>query len=38
MELTSMKCNNCGATLELDIDNMISVCLHCGSKLLLDGK
>ena len=36
MGLKSMKCNNCGATLELDIDNMIAYCPYCGKKLMFD--
>ena len=36
MKMRSMKCNNCGASLELDIDNLISYCPFCGNKLMFD--
>lgn len=32
----SMKCENCGATLDLDLDNLLAYCPYCGNKLLID--
>lgn len=34
--LMQMKCQNCGANLELDLDNLIAFCPYCGAKLLVD--
>ena len=34
--LMQMKCQNCGANLELDLDNLIAFCPYCGAKLMLD--
>jgi len=34
--LIKLKCEQCGAPLELDIDNLIAFCPHCGSKSLID--
>ena len=31
-----MKCQNCGANLNLDLDNLIAFCPYCGAKLMLD--
>lgn len=36
MNLIELKCNNCGASLKLDIDNMMAYCPYCGAKLLVD--
>ena len=30
------KCNNCGASLEMDWDNLMSYCPFCRSKLLIE--
>lgn len=34
--LLHMKCQNCGANLDLDLDNLIAFCPYCGAKLMLD--
>lgn len=31
-----LKCQNCGAALDLDMDNLIAYCPYCGRKLLFD--
>ena len=31
-----MKCQNCGADIHLDLDNLIAFCPYCGAKLLVD--
>ena len=31
-----MKCHNCGAGLNIDIDRMQGFCPHCGQKVLFD--
>ena len=33
---TEMKCINCDATLELDLDNLQKFCPYCGSKILVE--
>lgn len=32
----SLDCVHCGATLELDLDNLIAKCPYCGHKILID--
>ena len=34
--LTELKCNSCGATVDIDFDNLISFCPYCGAKLMID--
>ena len=34
--LIHMKCQNCGANLELDLDKLIAFCPFCGAKLMID--
>lgn len=36
MRLIETTCNKCGATLEIDLDNLQAYCQHCGSKLQID--
>ena len=36
MKLVRMRCPNCNATLEFDIEGKTSFCQYCGEKLLLD--
>ena len=36
MKLIKLKCNNCNAPLEVDIDNLIAYCPYCRQKLLFD--
>lgn len=36
MKLKQMTCQNCGGTIELDFDHLISYCPYCGSKLMID--
>lgn len=36
MRLVSLKCQNCNAQLELDIDNLQAYCPYCKAKLMLD--
>jgi len=36
MNFVSMKCKNCGAQLNLNLDNLAVYCPHCGNKLMLD--
>ena len=36
MKLVELKCNNCAANLELDLDNLQAFCPYCGQKLLID--
>lgn len=36
MRLLSLKCNNCNAQLEVDVDNLQARCPYCGQKLLFD--
>lgn len=30
------KCQNCGADIDLNLDNLIGFCPYCGTKLLVD--
>ena len=32
----SLDCSHCGASLELDLDNLIAACPYCHHKILLD--
>ena len=34
--LMNMKCQNCGANLNLDLDHLMAYCPYCGEKLLVD--
>lgn len=34
--MLDMKCHECGASIALDIENLIGFCPHCGTKLLVD--
>lgn len=36
MNLIQMKCENCGAQLNLDLDNIQAFCPYCGTKLMID--
>ena len=36
MKFIELKCNNCGADLKLELENMQTFCQYCGSKLLID--
>lgn len=36
MNIIKMQCNNCGAGLDVDLDNLSAYCPHCGQKLLFD--
>ena len=34
--LLEMTCGKCGASISLDIDNLIAYCPYCGNKLMVD--
>ena len=36
MKMVSIRCPNCGATIDLDIDHLAQFCGMCGSKIMLD--
>ena len=36
MKLVEMKCNNCNASLNIDLDNLQAFCPFCGQKLMID--
>ncbi len=36
MNIVSVKCPNCGASIDLDPDNLSNYCAKCGAKLMLD--
>jgi len=36
MNLVQMKCENCGAQLNLNLDNIQAFCPYCGTKLMID--
>lgn len=36
MGYVSLKCNNCGADLEMDKNNLMPMCPYCGKKMLYD--
>ena len=36
MKLITLKCPECGATLQFDLDRKECFCTYCGSKILLD--
>lgn len=38
VNLIHMKCQNCGANLDIDIDNMMAFCPYCGEKLMIDAE
>lgn len=31
-----LKCQNCGANLDVDLDRLMAFCPYCGEKLLID--
>lgn len=35
MNTIFIKCKNCGANLEADLDKKIGFCIHCGTKIVL---
>ena len=36
MKFIDLKCNHCGANLNIDPDNIQAFCQYCGNKLLID--
>lgn len=36
MQLLNLNCNNCGAKLDIDLDNLQAFCPYCGQKLMMD--
>ena len=36
MKFIKMKCNNCNAPLNVDLDNLQAYCPYCGQKLMMD--
>ena len=36
MNFIVMKCNNCNAQLEIDLDHLQAYCPYCGQKLMMD--
>ncbi|SDZ78936.1 hypothetical protein SAMN05216349_10157 [Oribacterium sp. KHPX15] len=36
MQIVKMTCNNCGAHLNVDLDNLSAYCPFCGQKILID--
>lgn len=36
MRIIRLKCQNCNADLELDMDHLMAFCPYCGRKLLID--
>ena len=36
MQPIQLKCNSCGAMMNLDLDNLSSYCPYCGNKILID--
>ena len=36
VNLIHMKCQNCGANLDIDLDHMMAFCPYCGEKILID--
>lgn len=36
MKLIKLECPGCGASLEVDMENMITFCPYCGNKLYMD--
>ena len=35
-KLIHLKCQNCGASLDLDLDKLMAFCPYCGAKLMID--
>lgn len=35
-KMVRLKCQNCGSSLDLDMDNLMAYCPYCGQKLLFD--
>ena len=35
-KLIHLKCQNCGANLDLDLDKLMAFCPYCGAKLMID--
>ena len=36
VRMINLTCTNCGASLDVDLDNMIVYCPFCGQKLMID--
>lgn len=36
INIIHLKCQNCDANLELDMDHLIAFCPYCGQRLLID--
>lgn len=36
INIVHLKCQNCGADLNIDMNNFIAYCPYCGQKLLFD--
>jgi DNA-directed RNA polymerase subunit RPC12/RpoP len=36
MRLIQLTCSKCGASLNLDLDNLQAYCPYCGQKLMID--
>ncbi len=36
MIFNNLICQNCGSSLDLDLDNITTYCPHCGHKLLIE--
>ena len=36
MDLVQLKCLDCGAQLNLDLENIQAFCPYCGAKLMID--
>lgn len=36
IKMVRLKCQNCGSSLDLDMDNLMAYCPYCGQKLLFD--
>lgn len=36
MKIVKLKCSNCDAVLEVDVDNLEACCPYCGQRYLLD--
>lgn len=36
MDILNVKCSGCGASVEVDLDNLKAFCPYCGSKLQMN--
>lgn len=36
MSMIQLKCQDCGASIDVDLDHMMAYCPYCGNKLLID--